>query len=379
MLKRTGIVLVTIAVGLLPTTAAAAGGPHRDQDHGLRLNQIQVIGTHNSYHVEASASEEAFRAHIDPNGEKALEYGHPSLQHQLSDEHVRQVELDVFADPVGGLYANPLIRTLTYQGAYDPVMKQPGFKVLHLQDVDYRSNCLTLRACLTEIRTWSDRHDEHVPITVLVELKDETLALPGIYQPVRPVPWNGPLMDALDAQIRSVFSPRRLITPDVVRGRLPTLESAVLHQGWPMVEESRGKVMFLMDNAGAYRTTYLAGHPSLRGRVLFTNARPGQPDAAFVEENDPTGANQARITHEVRSGYLVRTRADSDTVQARTGNTAQRDAALASGAQWVSTDYPVRGIAARFGTSYVAQLPGGATVRCNPITASAHCAPPRRP
>ena len=112
-----------------------------------------------------------------------------------------------------------------------------------------------------------------------------------------------------------------------------------------------------MDNEGDYRTTYLAGHPSLRGRELFTSSAPGQPDAAFVRENDPTGSGFTRIQDEVRAGYLVRTRADADTVQARTGDITMRDAALASGAQMVSTDYPVAGIAARFGTSYSLSCP----------------------
>lgn len=378
MLLRASTVLTLVSAALLPASAAAAA------DHGgrdLRLNQVQVIGTHNSYHAEASPAEELLRTQSDPVGEKALEYGHLPLADQLSDQHVRQVELDVFADPDGGLYANPLIRQLTGGGPYDPAMAAPGFKVLHLQDIDYRSTCLTLRACLTAIKSWSDGHRSHVPVTVLLELKDTPLTLPGVPAGsiVKPVPWTPALMDGLDAEIRSVFPPRRLIAPDDVRAGRPTLESAVLHHGWPTVEASRGKVMFLMDNAGDKRLAYLAGHPGLRGRVLFTNSTPGQADAAFVEENDPTGANQARIQQEVRRGYVVRTRADADTVQARTGDTSQRDAALASGAQWVSTDYPVPGIAARFGTGYVAQLPGGATVRCNPVTAPARCSPPRNP
>lgn len=370
----TGSVAAAVALALLSPGAAHADA---GSGSGLRLNQIQVIGTHNSYHVEASPAEEALRARVDPAGEQALEYDHPALAQQFSDEHVRQIELDVFADPAGGLYANPLIRALTGGGPYDPVMTQPGFKVLHIQDLDYRANCLTLQQCLAELKSWSDEHRGHVPIAVLVELKDEVVTIPGVPVTI-PVVWDGPLMDALDTQIRSQFPARRMITPDVVRGRRQTLESAVLHRGWPRLADSRGKVMFLMDNAGSYRTTYLKDHPSLRGRVLFTNSTPGQPDAAFVEENDPTGANQARITDEVRRGYLVRTRADVDTVQARTGDVSRRDAALASGAQWVSTDYPVPGIATRFGTQYVAQLPGGATARCNPVNAPPRC-PDRLP
>jgi Phosphoinositide phospholipase C, Ca2+-dependent len=132
-------------------------------------------------------------------------------------------------------------------------------------------------------------------------------------------------------------------------------------------------VMFLMDNAGQYRTDYLTGHPNLDGRILFTNANPGDPDAAFVKRNDPLGPNVAVIQDLVRRGYLVRTRADADTIQARTGDTTQRDAALLSGAQFVSTDYPVPGRAAPLGTDYVAQIPDGDPARCNPITTGALC------
>ena len=111
-----------------------------------------------------------------------------------------------------------------------------------------------------------------------------------------------------------------MITPDDVRGARATLEEAVLDDGWPTLGQSRGKVMFLMDNGGPYRSRYLAGHPSLEGRVLFTNAEPGQPDAAFVKRNDAI-ADFDRHPALVEQGYVVRTRADADTVEARTDDT----------------------------------------------------------
>ena len=122
-----------------------------------------------------------------------------------------------------------------------------------------------------------------------------------------------------------------MITPDDVRGSHPTLESAVLSgTGGRTLADSAGKVMFLMDNASK-RDLYRAGRPSLEGRVLFTNATPGSPDAALVEMNDPVG-NTDEIQQLVRDGYVVRTRADADTVQARTGDTTMRDAAPQRGA-----------------------------------------------
>jgi hypothetical protein len=177
-------------------------------------------------------------------------------------------------------------------------------------------------------------------------------------------------MDSVDAEIRSIMDPDDLLTPDDVRGSRATLDEAVTTDGWPTLGESRGKVMFMMDNAGAQRTAYLDGHPNLEGRVLFTKAEPGEPDAGFVSRNDPTSADIADL---VRAGYMVRTRADVETVEARANDTTKRDAALASGAQWVSTDYPVRDYGVGFATDYFVEIPGGTVARCNPVDAPVGC------
>ena len=132
--------------------------------------------------------------------------------------------------------------------------------------------------------------------------------------------------------------PDEIITPDDVRGHYDTLNQAVLAGNWPTLKSARGKVIFLMDQRPV-GPVYLAGHPSLRGRVLFTNAEPGEPDAAFIERNDGPSAD---ITALVQKGYLVRTRTDADTKEARINDTARRDAMIASGAQILSTDYPAR-------------------------------------
>ena len=180
-------------------------------------------------------------------------------------------------------------------------------------------------------------------------------------------------------------APAEIITPDDVRGSHPTLVDAVLHDGWPTLRRSRGKVLFLMDNA-AKRAAYLQGHPGLAGRVLFTNSAPGQPDAAFIERNDAK-QSAAEIRSLVRQGYVVRTMADHETQEARADDPSSRDAALASGAQWVSTDYPVPDYGIGFATRYVVRLPGDTVARCDPVNGpallpapiSTPCSPRRRP
>ena len=130
-----------------------------------------------------------------------------------------------------------------------------------------------------------------------------------------------------------------------------------------------------MDNGGHYRTDYLAGHPSLHGRVLFTNAQPGDADAAFVEHNDALAAtNVAEIQDLVRKGYVVRTRADADTVQARSErHDNARRRARERRAMGQHRLPGARVSPSMFGTDYVASIPDGHPARCNPVNTGPRC------
>jgi hypothetical protein len=94
------------------------------------------------------------------------------------------------------------------------------------------------------------------------------------------------------------------------------------------------------------------------------------PEAAILVMNEPH-EDEALIRERVAMGFIVRTRADADTREARTGDTKRREAALASGAQYISTDYIWPDT--RFAPGFTARLPGKAAARCNPVNASAMC------
>jgi hypothetical protein len=337
-------------------------------DRCVALNQVQVLGTHNSFHIQPGPQLfpllVAFSSlFLD------VEYTHIPLDQQFETQGIRQIELDVFADPNGGLYARRGALSVIGQDPNTniPALLAPGFKVLHIQDVDFETTCLTFVECLSTVKSWSDAHRGHLPIMILVELKEDAIPDPGLDFAI-PLPILGPELDALDAEIRSVFPPDRLITPDDVRGKAATLDEAVRTRGWPSLAQSRGRVLFALDNGGAKSALYREGRPNLEGRVLFTNAEPGASDAAFIKRNDPF---DPEIPVLVQSGYIVRTRADGDTHEARSGDTGPRDAALASGAQYVSTDYPVPN--PDFGTGYQVSIPDGAPGRCNPVNAPRGC------
>ena len=326
----------------------------------VRLNDIVAIGTHNSYKQAIDPKLFAVLMHKAPDLAPGLDYAHTSLTDQL-DDGARAIEIDVAYDPQGGLFAHPLGAALMGEalpGGYAAAMSKPGFKVLHVQDFDFRSSCATLHDCLAILKGWSRAHPDHVPVLVTFNAKDDSL--PGYTQALK---FDAAAFDAFDAEIRSVLDAKDLVTPDDVQGSAPTLREAVMRHGWPSLAVSRGKLILALDEQGGKRALYQGARTSLEGRAMFIDAPEDSPAAAFRVMNEAL-TDTAAITAAVKQGFLVRTRADADTVEARANDTRRRDAALASGAQYVSTDYMRPDT--RFGP-YQARMPEGMVAACNPI------------
>ena len=349
---------------------AASAGPRCAEawiDHNLRLNDLLTVGTHNSYHLRTDPEIMEIIKRVAPDRWWHLDYAHPPLLDQLEDG-ARALELDVIHDPEGGRYAHPagLAQTgLPEDPAYVAAMSKPGFKVLHIQDIDFRSTVLTYVEGLTIIRDWSREHRRHVPILITMNTNDSRSRARG---GVHGLPFNEAAYDALDTEIRSVFPSDQLITPDDVRGDYPTLREAVLSRGWPRLGDVRGRVLLAVDEPPDHVAAYRGVRRSLEGRACFVNTDEASPAAGYITLNEH--ADLARIRADVEAGFLVRTRADAETIEARSGDVTRRDAALASGAQYVSTDYrrPEPGL-----TDYEVRLPDGAVAVENPVRAAGKC------
>jgi hypothetical protein len=342
------LVAAALLVGVL---AACGGGSSSSIDEHVRMNEIQVLGSHNSYHVGMSKEVFDLVHAFSPPSAESLDYHHPPLIEQLDRQGARQLELDVYADPKGGLFSDRHI----FKALGKPIasgiaeLDTPGFKVQHEAEIDFESSCVTFVECLAQVKTWSDDHPRHLPVQILVEAKSDPPPDPANLGFVTPVPIGAPELDALDDEIASVFDDDELVRP-----------SDVTADGWPTLKDSRGKVWFALDNEDL-ATVYA-------GRTIFTS-KPDATTPGFAKLNDPV-KDGTRIRDLVKKGFIVRTRADADTVQARTNDTSMRDAALASGAQLVSTDYLTADT--RF-SDYRVRLPGGAVARCDPIAAAPEC------
>ncbi|MDP7003069.1 MAG: Ca2+-dependent phosphoinositide-specific phospholipase C [Candidatus Thalassarchaeaceae archaeon] len=299
-----------------------------EPDAQLRMNHIQMKGTHNSYHIEPLVS---------PTREYM--YTHEPLDLQASQLGVRQFEIDVWWDV------------------------REGLRVYHNQ-YDSGTTCPTFENCLSTLLSWSEDNPGHHPLFIWIEPKDwpeqaadvtTTLELSG-------------LLDDIEQEIAEFWPRNKTIAPDDVRGQRDTLREAVLEDGWPMLEASRGKAVFVLLATGETRDLYVEDHPGLFGALMFTLSGETSDEAAIFSLTDPKGDGD-EITRLVSEGYIVRSRADSGGEEADDNDTSRLEAALASGAHSISTDYP----GPVDGLDYWVDIPNGTPSRCNPVTAPDGC------
>jgi hypothetical protein len=234
-------------------------------------------------------------------------YDHPPLDEQVV-AGIRQFELDLY-------------------------WEDGDWAVYHLPLVDTGTSCATFTGCLEDLRTGSERVAGHLPIAVLVEPKSD----PGVDAEVA--------LAALEQTVEDVLGDR-LLRPSSIGPE------------WPVLEGQREHVFAVLHS----RTWEPAGD------TLFPDGYGTCDACAFHSLNDPT---DPRIPELVQRGQLVRTRTDADVLEPVANDTSRRDAALASGATFLSTDFPQPHPT----SGYVVDL--GAVARCNPVRQPRRCSPER--
>jgi hypothetical protein len=198
-------------------------------EDSLRLNQIQVKGTHNSYHKKK-------RIRLS----SSYNYQHPKLAKQL-ELGARQLELD--------LHFNNFNRKLY---------------VHHVKIIDQKTHCKKFLKCLKNIHEWTQKNTDHSPLLIWLELKDKD------YDRFSPR-WGKVRkhFNILEKNILSVFSREQILVPDEVRGNFLTMSQAIKKSGWPLLKDIKGKVIFAFISEGVDRKDYLKGSPNLEDKLIW--------------------------------------------------------------------------------------------------------------
>ncbi len=349
----------------------------------LKINQVQIIATHNSYHLRTDKAilrflKSLYKSHLLPHGlnPDEIDYTKDPLTVQLGQYNLRGLELDVWPDPEGGRFYKRKGKALVWKRTASGIeaLKKPGFKIMHIPDFDFNTTNYTFVDALQEIKKWSEANPHHLPLFINVESETETPGdnpkMPKGLKLTHAAPFDSLALDALDNEVKSVYGEKLngVITPDDVRGNYATLEQAVLAGNWPTIGASRGKVIFIIDQHRNVGELYRTGHPSFKGRAMFVYVKEGTPEAAFIIHNGPD-KDQEKIKEDVKKGYIVRTRSDGGTGEARTGYYGDMNAAFSSGAQIISTDYykPDARAGQKGWTDYHVIFPQGSMARVDTV------------
>ena len=326
----------------------------------LSLNDIQMIGSHNSYKKAMPDPVMTLLKWADPRTAQGLDYSHIDIGDQLL-LGLRVFELDLFYDPTGGRYSRPLgrwLNPLTESFTEEELaqLATPGLKVLHIQDFDYRSHCLTFLECLRIFQIFSDAHPTHLPIFISLNLKTTPIGLPGS---TKPLVFDKAGYLRIHHDLKSALGLERIVTPNEVQGDSSSLRARVTRNGFPKLPLLLGRFIFLIDEPAVKTASYLSDFDKDQ-RLLFLSLPHQHEQAAILVMNDPVAAF-AEIKARVSEGFLIRTRADANTVEARASNYIRMRAAFNSGAQFISTDYYLPDPALLNG--YQVRFPSGGYVR----------------
>ncbi len=272
-------------------------------DTTIRLNEIQMLATHNSYKKTGSDIGRLFVGLGDSFEEaRALKYGYKNLTDQF-EAGVRSMEFDLR-------------------------LRKTQFVLTHVPLVDNSSVAPDFSQALDEIYLFSSNHPNHIPIIILMEIKDDWMILDHALQDIESNDLEN-LNELLTDKLKD-----NLFTPNDMMETGKTLKETIQTTGWPTVNSLLGKVIFVL-HPGSFTDMYHELDETLKTQPMFIGAYQDgihEDYASFIVHNNPS---VSEITPLIESNFIVRTRIDSNLVF----NQDDFDQAILSGAQILTSDF----------------------------------------
>ena len=284
---------------------------------GVKLNEIAVMGTHNSYQLLGTLPKQGLMKTL-----QIISFG--------LVENKAVFEMDTFTEQLEQGIRNLEIDIETVDDEGDV-----SFIVTHKAIIDNVSSAYNLAKGLEEIAMWSDNNPGHLPVYLLIEPKDDVPSINNMK--------NFSLEYALelDKVLRQVLGDR-LLTPQQVMGDYESFEEMRKADGWPTLKESAGKIIVLLHTCDVTQE-YIDTDTSIKTQAMFPMLLFGdidKPYASFILDNDPVIASENNKKTVDENNLMVRTRADdypdfSDERYKSADN---------CGSHIITTDYPPRSV-----------------------------------
>ncbi len=285
-------------------------------DSGLKFNEIAFIATHNSYQKKSvSRIQKIYRNLSDltfglVNREKG-EFESQTLTQQFNCG-IRSIEMDIETIVKGD--------TIT-------------FTCMHSPSIDMTTTCYDFALALKEISLWSENNPDHLPITVIIEPK-------SFFLPIEDMKFfNMDYVKELDKVIRDNLGDKLFTPADMLRD-YDSFGEMRAADDWCRVDEMLGKVLILLHETGVTED-YIAMDTTFSTQAMFPMLREKDAPrdcASFLIINDPGRILERKAEILDTLNLIVRTRTDTY----GSISDENRENAIYSGSQIISTDYPVR-------------------------------------
>lgn len=244
----------------------------------LRLNEVQVLATHNSFKRSPNMLMNKPLYILSKRTQNGF-YEYPSITGQF-DKGIRGVEIDI----------------TSYDGK---------FVVIHNPITDWRTNGIDFALALEEIKIWSDLNSGHFPINIMLQIRNSWSPYNHKYGA-----FKSEDMLRLDNLLEEIFGADGIIKPNDIIGENDTLRLAVENDGWPLISDCYGKFYFsLLFDDEQNKQSYVDIDATFRTQKAFIYAKLGElcDYSAIILADSPFKAGQREL---VEKNYLLRTRID---------------------------------------------------------------------
>jgi len=273
-------------------------------DESIKLNHIKMLATHNSYKKTAVPLGRLFVSLGTGSKEEgqALKYGYKTITEQLS-LGIRSMEFDLR-------------------------LRKTEFYLTHVPLVDNSSVAPSFDLALEEIKLYSTNNPNHLPIIILMEIKDDWMILDHALQKI-----DQSHLIKLDNLIKqklgnSLYQPKDLNEDD------KTLKETIQTTGWPSVKSLLGKVIIVLHPSN-FTQTYYEIDQTLQTQSMFLGLYEQDEDKEYASFFVHNSLNVDRINELVDNHFIVRTRIDSEL----NFLSENFDKALLSNAQILTSDF----------------------------------------
>ncbi len=283
-------------------------------EDGIKLNEIAILGTHNSYQTLATKETRFLMNIIDTITLKKLglntfDFEMDTLTEQL-EMGIRNIEID--------------IETLDKDGKIE-------FKVTHNSIVDNASSAYDFEKALKEVKMWSDNNPGHVPVIIIVEPKSFVVEVGGMHK------FSLDYAKEADKLVASVFGDTLLTPADMLRD-YSSFKEMRENDDWISLKEARGRVLVLLHDCDVTES-YIALDESIKTQKMFPMLRyddRNESYTSFILENDAWRAAERKEESVDECKLIVRTRADKYPDY----STERYEVTKDCGSQIITTDFP---------------------------------------